>query len=190
MKVRPIWLAMVAALAMGLGGCTIPPKNPNPGPNGDMGDSRPEGVPADWPGVRFHFEGHNNEDFPKVISFRFTLTAVAINPQLIGAFVDPDSGVNYPLRDPATRLPIPVTLDRATPYGATLWYPPGEQINFTINYQFYGEYGDAVICDWQTPEGINLPLTRSVAKQYDIPKPPPFGLSALKQGACTPYSTL
>jgi len=168
--VRHTWRLVVAAVMIGLlAGCTpeIPSQRQQPADepyNGEVPAPRPRGILDSWPGVRVSFYGHDVADFDKKITFSFNMLAVAANPDLFGAFEEPDTFVTHPFRDPVTRANLLVTpAPKATPYGFTVWFPPNESISFTIAYGFEGEYGDVVGCEFQTWTGAPIANTRTFA---------------------------
>ena len=57
-----------------------------------------------------------------------------------------------------------------TPYGFTVWFPPGEIIDFKIAYSFAGDYGDVVGCEFQTADGRSIGRTRTTAGIYNVPR--------------------
>jgi hypothetical protein len=119
------------------------------------------------PGIRFTFEAHDRTDTPISTNIEMTIKASALNPDLLGAFEDPDSGISFPFRDPVTRVDLPITLPKYTPYGAPVYYPPGEIINFTVTAHFFGRYGDVVLCMFKDMAGNEIPGTRRASGVYD-----------------------
>jgi hypothetical protein len=119
------------------------------------------------PGIRFTFEAHDRTDTPISTSIEMTIKASALNPDLFGAFEDPDSGISFPFRDPVTRVDLPITLPKHTPYGAPVYYPPGEIINFIVTAHFFGRYGDVVLCMFKDMAGNEISGTRRASGVYD-----------------------
>lgn len=165
-------LLVLLVLTVGMAACTpeIPrQREPADEPyDGERPAPRPVGIPEDWLGVRVYFYGHDRDDFRKDITFSFNILAVAANPQLIGGFVEPDTGRHHPFRDPTTGTNLMVTPEpKTTPYGFTVWFPPGESISFTIAYGFEGEWGDTVGCEFQRADGAPIYNTRTYAAVLD-----------------------
>jgi len=133
---------------------------------GACGIPSPAAKPPDS-GIAFSFEAHDITDSTISMPIVITLTASALNPDLLGAFEEPDTGVSYPFRDPATRADLPVTLTKHTPYGAPIYFPPGEIINFTITASFFGHYGDVVLCYFRDLRGHEITGTRQTAGIYN-----------------------
>jgi len=174
MKSVLIFLIIAAVVGPSLVACTpIPGQRPPPDGgkpyNGNEPDERPGSVPNNFIGVRVHFYGHDRSDFEKVIPFKFNILAHAFNPELFGGFIEPDTGRIWSFRDPATKVDILVEPDQKnTPYGFTVWFPPGEIIDFKIAYSFAGDYGDVVGCEFQTADGRSIGRTRTTAGIYNV----------------------
>jgi hypothetical protein len=170
-----IFLVIALIVVPSLVACTPipgqrPPSNGKPY-NGDEPDARPADIPGNFIGVRVHFYGHDYHDFPKAIVFKFNILANAFNPDLIGGFVEPDSGKQHMFRDPATGANLLVEPDpKTTPYGFTVWFPPGEVIDFQIAYHFTGQYGDTVGCEFQTVFGDPIMRTRTYVAVFNVPR--------------------
>jgi hypothetical protein len=118
-------------------------------------------------GIRFFLDAHDITDTTISVPILITLKASALNPNLIGAFEEPDTGVSYPFRDPTTRVDLPIILTKHTPYGAPIYFPPGEIINFTITASFFGRYGTVVICGFRDLRGQEVTGTRQAAGIYN-----------------------
>jgi len=132
-------------------------------------NGRPEGVPANWPCVRFHLESHDRDDFESVKVFTMYLRGNAVNPELTGAFEEPDTGTIYPWRNQDGSVST-IKLKKSTPYGAPICYPPGEVIHFTIHVEFEGAWGDTVILYWETLDKQEIRTTRVYGTVLDIPR--------------------
>lgn len=145
--------AVAAACVLLVGGCTLPPPSSSTGPPKT--------------GIRFALDAHDITDTTISVAVVITLKASALNPDLLGAFEEPDSGVTYPFRDPTTRVDLPVLLTKNTPYGAPIYFPPGEIINFTVTAHFFGRYGDVVICLFRDLGGQEIPGTRQTSGIYN-----------------------
>lgn len=152
--IKKFLVTVIAAVAcMLLAAACVPPSNSPPGPLGS--------------GIAFSFEAHDVTDSTISIPIVITLKASALNPDLLGAFEEPDTGISYPFRDPTTRADLPVTLTKHAPYGAPIYFPPGEIINFTITASFFGHYGDVVLCYFRDLRGHEIGGTRQTAGIYD-----------------------
>jgi hypothetical protein len=165
-----IVIPSLAACAPSIPGQRPPPNGGQPY-NGNEPDPRPQNVPDSFIGVRVYFYGHDRSDFDKVIPFKFNILAHAFNPELLGGFVEPDTGRAWSFRDPATKVDLLVEPDqKATPYGFTVWFPPEEVIDFKIAYSFAGDYGDVVGCEFQTALGTSISRTRTTAGIFNVPR--------------------
>jgi hypothetical protein len=146
--------AIAAASILLLSACTLPSV-----------PSTSDGVPDT--GIQFSFISHDITDTTNSMPIEIILKASALNPDLLGGFEEPDTGVTYPFRDPVTRVDLPVLLTKHTPYGAPIYFPPGEIINFTITANFHGHYGDVVICLFRDMLGREIGGTRQTGGIYD-----------------------
>lgn len=154
---KSLIVAFAALSVLLVGGCSTS------GGGGDSSNPRHALV-----GISFSFDAHDVTDTTISIPIQITMLGSALNPDLIGAFEEPDSGNTYPFRDPITRVDLPITLPpKHTPYGAPIYMPPGEIISFTITATFYGRYGDVVLCFFRDSAGNELPGTRRTNGIYD-----------------------
>lgn len=163
-------VVMAASLAVAVTGCA------------QRGNGVPPGFPPTWPTINLHFAGHDGTDFEKVIEFNMIITGHALNSDVVGGFVEPDTGQRYNFRTVAGGPDIPVELTKRTPYGIPFVFPPREVIEFTVRFSLSGYYGDAVVCDWQranplygqpgNTDGpwITVDSARTVAKVLNVPK--------------------
>lgn len=167
-----LFLVLAVLLVPALVACTPIPgqRPPSDGRyNGDEPDPRPAGIPAEFVGVRIHFYGHDSADFPKDIEFSWNILAHAFNPELVGGFVEPDTGTQHLFRDPTTKVDLLVEPEpKLTPYGFTVWMPPGEIVDFKIAYRFTGRYGDVVGCEFQTSDARTIGRTRTTAGVFNV----------------------